>query len=137
MANSDNTFGLFNKQTVIYKEENFTVDGSNNKSWATKSQSWSDNVETAKSYMLTDDALNCINTNGTQIQWAIIDSGNALKLTIAFGAKTDPTADEWAALYKASSETLNTDGDWFKPAQVTGDGTGSRVVATTSNDHLF
>ncbi len=137
MANSDNTFGVFNKQTVIYKEQNYTAAQNGDKEWTTKNQSWSNNVETAKSYMLTDDALNCINTNGTQIQWAIVESGNALKMTIAFGAKADPSADEWAALYKTQSDSLNSAGNWYKPANDGSRGTGHNVHAETSDDHLF
>ncbi len=131
MANTDNTFGVHNKATRIYKIY-LTDDDS------VVSQSFGGNVETAKSFFFTDDALTCWNDNSTQISWAITDDGNGIKVTNAFGTKgaanQDP-AQDWAALWTSTKNTLQSADNWIKSEPAAGEGKVWKM--TTSTDHLF
>ena len=111
MANSDNAFGTFNKITkVLYLKEY-----PNGESSASNvSQSFGGNVETAKSYFLTDEALACINDNGTRVQFAITADGNGLKWTVDFGIPNNNADDSWAKKYKDTKKTLTDNNGWVK-----------------------
>ena len=138
MPNSDNTFGVFNKTTriysIVYVDDQSTVP-----------QSFGGNVETAKSFFFTEDALACWNDNSTQIQWAITDDGNSLKVTNAFGTKggaLDP-ADDWAGIWSSTKTALQGADNWIKSSAMTMelDGPKDSVAKSwkveTSDAHLF
>jgi hypothetical protein len=102
MPNSDNTYGTFNKRTHILSQID---DGS------TALQNFAD-VDAAKSYFYTTDALSVWETNCTNLQWALVADGNGdntkLKITFDFGTKggqIDP-ADDWAELYNTAKTNL-------------------------------
>ena len=127
MANSDTAYGVYNKITKEYKIVNV-----NDSSF--KSQSFSGNVETAKSYFFTDDALACFNTNATQLQWAITDDGNGVKFTIAFGVPADASATAWADAWRNTKTSLQNANNWVKDSAV---GTNEKWQSTDSDSHLF
>ena len=97
-------------------------------------QSFSGNVETAKSTIFHADALTNNDTNGTQIQYAITADGNGIKFTIAFGTKgasdIDP-ADDWAAIWATTKTSLCSAEKWVKPV------TEQYWTATDETPHLF
>jgi len=124
MPNSDSQDGVHNKITkdlyFVKTEANGTIISPHQR----LSQSFSGNVDTAKAYFLTSNALDCIDTNATQAQFAITADGNGLTFTVAFGTKGAGTAegDDWAALYKARKDALIAADDWIKgERQGTGD----------------
>ena len=107
MANSDTNYGLYNKHSreiKIYRCDNNEV----------KAQNFGGNVETAKSFFFTDDALDCFNTNATQLAWAITDDGNGIKFTIAFGIPKNPASTSWADAWKNTNQSLQDAGNWIK-----------------------
>ena len=116
MPNSDSQDGVHNKITkdiyFVKTEANGTIISPHQR----LSQSFSGNVDTAKAYFLTSNALDCIDTNATQAQFAITADGNGLTFTVAFGTKGAGTAegDDWAALYKARKDALIAADDWIK-----------------------
>ena len=152
MTNSDNTFGTFNKQsreiTLLDKTDDTTE----------RTQSFSGNVETAKSHFFTDDALTMFNSTGTRLQWAITASGNGLRWTIDFGipASSNSESDSWAEKFKTQKAAL-IDANNFVKASCTyyddkgaeneapwGDGSGADGTSskyywkiTDSSDDLF
>jgi hypothetical protein len=117
MTNSDNAYGTHNKLTKILSQID---DGS------TALQTFAD-VDTAKSYFLSDAGLAVFNECCTELQWAVIDN-TKLKYTMAFGTKGDPDiaeADDWSGQYVSRINAL---------------GTGVSNNAYTeveSSDHLF
>ena len=128
MPNSDNAFGTFNKITkVLYLKE--YKDGQSTAS--NVEQNFGGNVETAKSYFLTDEALACINDNATNVQYAITADGNGLKWTIDFGIPNNNEADSWAKKYKDTKKTLTDNNGWVKQ-EIQQNMDGSSVADWTS-----
>lgn len=139
MTNSDTTFGTYNKVTREYKIHWVHTD-------EVVSQTFGGNVETAKSFFFTDNALACWNDNSTRIAWAITSDGNGLKVTNDFGTKgasdQDATQD-WAALWTARKNTLQAGDDWIKASAIEAvtQSDGSTVYSkcwkmAVSSDHL-
>ena len=140
MPNSDNTYGVFNKQTKIVYQKQHQADSS----WDVVSQSFSGNLTTAKNFFLTAEAQACINDNGTQVQFAITGDGNGLKWTVAFGTVTNPATKSWATKFTEAKDAL-VSGDGWAPSALTTDwvqadegGTGAKQwFIEDDSDHLF
>jgi len=143
MPNSDNTYGTFNKTTRIYKilyAESWHA--SNN---TVVPQNFGGNVETAKNFFFTTEALNNWNDTSTQIQWAITDAGNGIKVTNAFGTKGGniSESDDWTGIWNATTKSLTDAGNWIKSTALEPDATGDQAgfikgwSTTESTDHLF
>jgi hypothetical protein len=140
MTNSDTTHGTFNKTTREYK-----IHWNDDDSVVT--QSFGGNVETAKSFFFTDDALTCWNNNSTNLQWAITSDGNGLKVTHDFGTKgssDQAESGDWAATWTSTKNSLISANNWIKSsafayADKAGDGVQKAKYwkATDSSDHLF
>ena len=132
MPNLDTTYGIYNKQSyeikILDKTDNSVV-----------SQSFGGNLDTAKNFFLTSDALTALDANATQLQYAITDDGNGLKYTIAFGIKKDSSATEWAAAYKTSITSLTGADNFIKSSAYYIDGSPlNRYFTIISTDsHLF
>ena len=156
MANSDTAYGLHNKITRIITERWLKEEGEGITTLEAKiTQSWSGNVSTAQSHCFTDDALALMNECATQIQWEIVDSGNGLKFTIAFGTPADPSQQPWAEKWKLGKTSLTNAGNWTKrhlvpasyftvdggdlPDLNAGDGPAvkTEMLSTENGDHLF
>ena len=125
MPNSDNTYGTFNKQTKIISQQ---YDGS------TALTSFA-NVDAAKSFYFTDDALTVIDECCTVLEWALVaderGDNTQLKTTFAFGHKGTAgisEADDWAGQYNIRKTALRDADEWVKP--------GIIIVFTDSSDHL-
>lgn len=130
MANSDNTYGTYNKQTKIISQNDIpfsTNDGFYDKTVHA-------DVEAAKTFFFTTEALAIWDECCTNLQWALVadDDGNntKLKITFDFGTKGGniATADDWAGQYNSRKTTLLNAGqtNWLKTGEV-----------ATSTDHLF
>ncbi len=121
MTNSDTTFGVHNKQTVILSQID---DGS------TALTTFSNTTE-AKSHFFTDDALTVIDECSTQLQWGLVNDGNGdatqLKRTFAFGIKEDASTEQWAEAYNRRMKALQDADGWGKVSYTT----------TASDSHLF
>ncbi len=124
MPNSDNQDGVFNKITKeikYYQQMEWRIlkvlQLQQDPPEAVITQSFSGNVETAKSHFFHADALTCNDTNGTQLEYAITADGNGIKFTIAFGTKGAGTAeaDDWADTWSTTNESLVRAGKWIKP----------------------
>ena len=143
MPNSDNKYGIHNKQTKIMYQKQHQDDSS----WDVVSQSFSGNLTTAKNFFLTAEAQACINDNGTQVQFAITDDGHGLKWTVAFGTPTDPSTKPWAVKFTETKDALISGDGWAKSALTTDwvfneSNPSSNVGAKKwsiedSSDHLF
>ena len=141
MANSDTTYGVFNKQTKIMYQKQHQPDSS----WDIISQSFSGNLTTAKDFFLTAEAQACINDNGTQVQFAITGDGNGLKWTVAFGTVTNPATKSWATKFTETKDTLIGSDGWAPTALVTdwvidddaGNTGAKQWFVEDSSDHLF
>ncbi len=147
MPNSDNAYGLYNKQSMEIK----IIDEGNASN--IKAQSFSSNVSTAQSYFFTDAALACFNDNATQISWAITSDGKGLRWTIAFGVPTSTNvADSWAKKFSDTKTTLINGNNFVKASALYvdskgaenddgsgADGTSSKWIwkISESGDHLF
>ena len=124
MPNSDTTYGTHNKQTKIISQ---TYDGS------TALTSFA-NVDAAKSFYFTDDALTVMDECCTVLEWALVaderGDNTQLKTTFAFGTKGSGTAeaDDWAEQYNSRKTILRDANGWVKPGIV--------MVFTDSSDHL-
>ena len=136
MPNSDNTYGTFNKQT-------FEVKLSNTEDNSVVTQSFGGNVDTAKNYFLTTDAINNINDCGTQVDWAITDDGNGIKYTIAFGIKKDSSAPQWAETFKSTQTALQDANNFVKSSLLTTKTVNGNTypefkwAQTSTDSHLF
>ena len=117
MPNSDNQDGVFNKITKEIRFYKRLEDSSDE----VIAQSFSGNVETAKSTMLHADALTNNDTNGTQLEYAITADGNGIKFTIAFGTKGAGTAqaDDWADKWTTTKDSLVAADKWIKATTYT------------------
>ena len=110
MPNSDNTYGTFNKRTQILSQ---IEDGS-----AVWPATWSAidfaNVDEAKSFFYTANALAVFDECCTELQWSVVDS-QKLKYTMAFGTKGTPgiaEADDWSGQFNSRKTTLQNSDDW-------------------------
>jgi hypothetical protein len=104
MPNSDNTYGTFNKRTQILSQID---DGS------TALQNFAD-VDAAKSWFYTANALTVFDECCTELQWSVVDS-QKLKYTMTFGTKGTPgiaEADDWAGQFNSRKTTLQNNDDW-------------------------
>ena len=117
MPNSDTEYGVYNKQTKEIRFYKILEDSSD----TVVTQSFSGNVETAKSTMFHADALTNNDTNGTQLEYAITADGNGIKFTIAFGTKGAGTAqaDDWAATWRTTKDSLVAADKWIKATTYT------------------
>tara|TARA_X000001388_G_scaffold76497_1_gene74009 strand:- start:963 stop:1352 length:390 start_codon:yes stop_codon:yes gene_type:complete len=129
MANSDNTFGTHNKRTQILtqvQDRGFDIwDGSR----ATNDIQNFGDVDTAKSWFYTDEALTVFNECCTELQWSVVDN-QKLKYTMAFGTKGTAgiaAADDWAGQFSSRKQALIDSGGWAKNPYSTAE----------SSDHLF
>jgi len=119
MTNSDNTYGTFNKKTHILSQID---DGS------TALTNFTD-VETAKSWFYTANALTVFDECCTELQWSVVD-GQKLKYTMTFGTKGTPDiaeADDWAGQFNARKTALIDASNW----------SNNQYTTTESSDHLF
>lgn len=128
MTNSDNIYGVFNKQTKIISQE--PSDDSTAPTIFTS-------VDEAKSHIFTDDALTVINETCTQLEWQLVNDGDGnatkLKKTFAFGTKGAGTAaaDDWAEQYNSRKQALMDSNTWVKSY-------GYKLFRfTDDSDHLF
>ena len=117
MPNSDTQDGVHNKITKEIRFYKKLEDSSDE----VIAQSFSGNVETAKSTMLHADALTNNDTNGTQLEYAITADGNGIKFTIAFGTKGTAgiaESDDWADTWTTTKDSLVAADKWIKPTYV-------------------
>ena len=116
MTNSDNAFGTYNKQTQILSQ----ADESNLQNFA--------DVDAAKSWFYTADALAVFDECCTELQWAIVD-GTKLKYTMTFGTKGAGTtaADDWAGQFNSRKDALMSAETW----------SNNGYTGVKSEDHLF
>jgi len=102
MPNSDDTYGTYNKQTIMHTQND---DGS------TALTTFA-NVAAAQAYIYSTEALAVYNECATTIQWALVADGDGnntgLKVTIDFGTKGAGTdaADDWAGQFNARRTAL-------------------------------
>ena len=103
MTNTDNKYGVFNKNTVIISQID---DGS------TALTNFA-SVAEAKSWFFTDAALAVYDECCTQLQWALVGT-TALKRTMAFGTKGGQisAADDWAEQYLSRFNSLTASNNW-------------------------
>ena len=136
MPNLDNTYGTYNKQT-------FEIKLSNTENNTVVTQSFGGNVDTAKNYFLTTDAINNINDCGTQVSWAITSDGNGIKYTIAFGIKRDADATQWAEIFKSTQTALQDANNFVKSSLLTTKTYNGQTypefkwAQTSTDSHLF
>ena len=110
MPNSDNTFGTFNKRTKIISQKD---DGST-------ALTVFSNVNEAKAFIFTDDALTMLDECCTVLEWALVADDNGdntkLKTTFAFGTKGVGTAeaDDWAEQYNTRKTNLKDANNYVK-----------------------
>ena len=119
MPNSDNTYGTFNKRTQILSQIN---DGS------TALQNFAD-VDAAKSWFFTAEALTVFDECCTELQWSVVDS-QKLKYTMTFGTKGTAgiaEADDWAGQFNSRKTALIDANNWAK----------NPYTGAVSEDHLF
>ena len=119
MPNSDNTYGTFNKKSNILTQ---IEDGS------TALQNFAD-VDTAKTWFYTADALTVFDECCTQLQWSLVDN-QKLKYTMAFGTKGTPgitAADDWAGQFNSRKTALIDADNWANNGFITED----------TDSHLF
>jgi hypothetical protein len=103
MPNSDNKYGIFNKQTTIFSQ---ITTYAPSRTFAT--------VNEALSYFFTTEALAVYNECCTQLQWALVEDSTKLKSTITFGTKGGSTAraDDWAEQWNSRKIALQADSKW-------------------------
>jgi hypothetical protein len=144
MPNSDTQDGVHNK---ITKEIRYYRTANDDGAEEVVTQSFSGNVETAKSAILHADALTSNDTNGTQLEYAITADGNGLKFTIAFGTKGTAgiaESDDWADTWTTTKDSLIAADKWVKPSTyILTDDAGEDVTmdagwkAIDATPHLF
>ena len=128
MPNSDDTYGVFNKQTKIASQID---DGS------TALTTFED-VAAAKTFYFTDDALAVWEETCTRLQWALVADGDGnntkLKFTFAFGTKGAGTAeaDDWGMQYNSRKTVLINNNTWMKLRL-----DGPEFSIDNSTDHIF
>ena len=133
MPNSDNTFGTFNKMTIMHTQ----ADGGVGKN------AFPD-VAAAQAYIYSTEALAVFDECATTIQWALVADGNGdntdLKVTLDFGTKGVGTseADDWAGQFVSRSQALMDASNWIltQVGSVTGS-TQNGFTCTKISSHLF
>lgn len=142
MANADNKYGVYNKQTKIFYQGDvydYEVLGDTDRPEILRDKTVFANVDAAKAFYFTTDALAVWDETCTQIQWALVndDNGDAskLKVTFAFGTKGNNIAagDDWAGQYNSRKTTLMNIGEWHT---TTPSNSNPRLV-TDDSTHLF
>ena len=116
MPNSDNSYGTFNKRTVIMSQKG---DSPTNHA----------DVDAAKSFFLRTDALTVFNECCTELQWSVVDN-TKLKCTFTFGTKGSPSiapADDWAEQFRSRQTALVDSSGWAN----------ADFTTEESTDHLF
>jgi hypothetical protein len=116
MPNSDNSYGTFNKRTQTLSQ---TGDSPTNHA----------NVDAAKSFFYTADALTVFDECCTELQWSVVDN-TKLKCTMTFGTKGSPSiagADDWAEQFNSRKTALIDSNGWANNPYTTAE----------STDHLF
>jgi hypothetical protein len=137
MPNSDNKYGIFNKQTKIISQNVFVTVGEGGSEVPAPAKTIFASVDEAKSYIFTNEALAVINETCTQLEWALVNDGDGnatqLKKTFAFGNKggSIAAADDWAGQYNSRKQALLDSNNWVKTY------TGKYFVFTDSSEHLF
>lgn len=140
MTNSDNKYGVFNKQTKIISQ--FMTTTPSERPWDGKIRLPVKiifaSVDEAKSAIYTDAALAVINETCTQVAWALVNDSDGdasqLKITWAIGTKGDPNIapeDDWQGLYNSRKKALMDANQWVKG------GWGIAFKSTDSSEHLF
>lgn len=116
MPNTDNKFGVFNKLTHILHQSTNPINQFGN-------------VEDAKKWFFTDQALMVHDETCTQLEWALIDNSK-LKYTMAWGTKGTPgitPTEDWAGQYEKQKADLTHSNNWANNSYHT----------ERSKDHLF
>ena len=117
MPNADNTYGTFNKRTHILSQIGSIT--------ATDF----DDVDTAKSWFYTSQALTVMDECCTEIQWQVVDN-QKLKYTMTFGTKGTSSIlqdDDWAEQYNSRKDVLMKSNEW----------SNNQYTTEESTDHLF
>lgn len=96
MANSDNAYGVHNKNTKILTQP------------ASETDVTHADTNAAKAFFLSAAALTAINECATQEAYELTADKKGLKMTLAFGTKASGTAaaDDWAETYKTRKQAL-------------------------------
>lgn len=121
MPNSDNEFGTYNKQTVIYSQT-----GDSPTVFA--------NVDAAKTFFLSTELLTIHNECCTTLQYALKADDNGdntkLKVTFDFGTKGSPSqaADDWAAQFNTRKDAVSS---------IPNLASLQRITESDSAEHLF
>jgi hypothetical protein len=125
MPNSDNTFGTFNKQTVIYSQID---DGST--AWTVFS-----NVNEAKAFFLSTELQTIHDECCTNLQYGLKADANGdntiLKVTFDFGTKgsaSQVAADDWAEQFNTRKNALSSAPNMASLQTIT---------ESDSSEHLF
>ena len=129
MTNSDNTFGVFNKKTMLFTQEQ--IFDSSWIGWQTYA-----NAEAARDAFLTSKAIAVFNECCTQLQWELQANNRDLKVTFAFGTKgasDQSAADDWAEQFRTRQQAL-IDAD---PTEWWNAETNVKWTATEDSNHLF
>jgi hypothetical protein len=129
MPNADNSYGTYNKKTQVLTQ----TPGEEYTRWdgvlvTDPLQNFAD-VDAAKSWFYTANALTVFDECCTELQWSVVDS-QKLKYTMTFGTKGTPgiaEADDWAGQFNSRKTTLINSDDWANNPYTTED----------STDHLF
>jgi len=118
MPNSDTAYGVHNKLTQILSQID---DGS------TPLTNHAD-VDAAKSFFYTTEALAVFDECCTQLQWAVVDN-TKLKCTMAFGTKGGniAAADDWAGQFNSRKTALINSSGW----------NNNQYTTASSDAHLF
>lgn len=126
MTNSDNTFGTYNKTTVITSQSPDSTQTYVNFA----------NVQAAKDHFFSADAQTVYDECCTNLQWALVaneDSNNTmLKCTYDFGTKGSADiaeADDWASQFATRMAALSS---------VSANGITDQIITDQdSAEHLF
>lgn len=128
MPNSDNNYGTFNKQTVIYSQAD---DGQGD--WTVFA-----NVDEGKAFFLSSELQTIHDECCTALQYGLKADGNGdntqLKVTFAFGTKGSPTqeaADDWAEQFNTRKNAITAADGTFRGMRI------EDIEAADSTEHLF
>ena len=116
MLNTDNKFGVFNKTTHILHQ---TLEPAKQ----------FDNLEDAKKWFFTDQALAVHDSTCTQLEWELIEN-KKLKYTMAWGTKGTPgikPEEDWTGQYDKQKLDLINSNSWAK----------NHYITERSKEHLF
>ena len=125
MPNSDNSYGTYNKQTVIYSQVD---DGST-------ALTVFANVDEGKAFFLSTELQTIHNECCTTLQYGLKADGNGdntiLKVTFDFGTKgsaTQVAADDWAEQFNTRKNALSSAPNKASLKSIT---------ESSSSEHLF